>query len=308
MKRTPIISVFTASLMFLMVFLASCSKKTGAKNEDLEEEAAVTVNVQKTKLSSLSDYIEFSGDVKAKNSVDIFSTVSGKITRIYVKNGDKVSANQIIAEVDSSRPGAVYAASPVRSSIAGTIVNLPASLGAQVSTSSVLATVGQVENLEISLEVPERFSSLVKVNQNAQISFAALPGKNFYGQVEEVSPVIDSATRSCHLILKIDSKSTEIKPGMSARVHLITETLENIIVIPSNALVSWNDENYVFLAEEKDGQTRAVKYPVETGLKVDGLVQIKEGLEEDRMILVKGQKLIGDGQLINAIEINDQKL
>jgi len=303
MKRIPAIYVFTASLMFLMVFFASCSKKGGAENEVVEE-AAVTVNVEKTKLSSLSDYIEFSGDVRAKNSVDIYSTVSGKITRIYVKNGDRVRANQIIAEVDSSRPGAVYAASPVRSSIAGTIVNLPATVGAQVSTSSVLATVGQIENLEICLEVPERFSSLVKLNQTAQISLAALPDETFSAQVVEVSPVIDSSSRSCQVILKTESDSKKLKPGMSARVHLVTETLENIIAVPSNSIISWADESYVFIVEEKNGQTRAKKCPVEAGLKVDGLVHIKNGLEEGALLLVKGQKQIGDGQLINAVEIN----
>ena len=295
------IKTITAIIMITSMFF-SCSGKKSAKNgdENKNEERSVTVNTWKIKNTSLSDYIEFSGEVLARNSVDMYSTVSGKITRLFVKVGDKVSANQIIAEVDSSRPGAVYSASPVRSSIAGTVVALPARIGAQVSTSSVLARIGQIENLEIHMEVPERFSSLLKMEQQALITLPAYSEEVLSAKVTEISPVIDSGSRSTNVILTFTSENAEkfAKAGMSARVHLITEKLENIIAIPSKTLIYDEDKSYVYIAE---GQ-RAARIAVETGLKVDGLIEIRKGLTEGDLLVVKGQSLIADGQLITAIE------
>lgn len=295
-----------AFALLLTSLLFSCKAKKDGKNSESEteslEEKAMTVNTWKIEKTSLSDYIEFSGNVFARNSVDMYSPVSGKITRIFVKAGDKVSANQIIAEVDSSRPGAVYAASPVRSSIAGTVVALPARIGAQVSTSSVLATIGQIENLEIRMEVPERFSSLIKSNQEALVSLTAFPEETISARVSEISPVIDSGSRSVNVILNFTSENAVklAKAGMSARIHLITERLENIIAIPSRALLYEDNQAFVFIAE---GQN-AVRKAVETGLKVDGLIEIKNGLSENDLLIIKGQSLITDRQIIKAVEID----
>lgn len=304
MKRTGFFyTVICAALIPLAAAtLVSCGEKKSAQTETVEEEKAVTVNTQKVSRSSLSDYIEFGGSIRARNSVEIYSTVAGKITRIHVKSGDRIYANQIIAEVDPSRPGAVYSASPVRSSIAGTVVSLPATVGAQVSTSSVLATVGQIENLEIFIEVPERFSSLLHTKQDALVSVPTCPGETFAATVTEVSPVIDAVSRSVQVVLTLTDSDPRIKAGMSARVHLITGTLENIITVPSKSIMSDSGETFVYVAKSDGAKVRAEKRTVITGLTVDGRTEIKEGLAEGDALIIKGQTLIGGGQLLNAVE------
>ncbi len=52
---------------------------------------------------------------------------------LYVKVGDTVQKDQVIAEVDPSRPGMTFAASPVKASISGTVTQVPVQIGSVVA-------------------------------------------------------------------------------------------------------------------------------------------------------------------------------
>ncbi len=301
MKREIKSTILTISAAFLTFTLLSCGPKD-KKADKTEEEAepVFAVNTYKTSEGNLDDYLEFGGDVASVNAVDVMPDIAGKVSRVMVSVGDKVYKNQVLAYVDASRAGMYYAASPVRSPIAGRIISLPATVGATVSQASALAKVARTDDLEIKINIAERFISRIEDNQIATVTFDAYPSVEFEARVKEVSPVLDTSTRTMQVKLKFTKPDPRIKVGMYARVILVTDSVKNAIVIPTNAIVTRDEKTYLFLVNQ--GETPTVKLqPITEGLTVDYKTEITEGLKAGDEIVVKGQSLLNDGAKIKII-------
>ena len=90
-----------------------------------------------------------------------------------------VYKGQVIAYVNPLRAGAVYNDSPVHSPISGRITSLPTTVGSTVSQSSPIATVARTDDLEIKINIAERFISRISPKQKATVTFDAYPSVEF---------------------------------------------------------------------------------------------------------------------------------
>jgi multidrug efflux pump subunit AcrA (membrane-fusion protein) len=263
------------------------------------------VNTTMTVQGQIMDYLALSGDIVSGTSVDTYSDAAGKIIRVYVSVGDRVSRNAPVAAVDPSRPGMDYQANIVRAPISGTIISLPAQVGMTISQSVPLARIAGGNALEIRLYVAERFISKIALGQPCRISLDAWPGEYFRGSVTEISPVVDAASRTMEVRVNVENPGSKLKAGMFAKVRIFTEIKNNIVKIPAGALVERSGENYVFTVDTDpmDPAFRvARRRPVTPGLLVDGVLEIQEGLAPDQEIIVRGQTFLEDGLRINVIE------
>jgi len=204
-----------------------------------------------------------------------------------------------------------YSENPVKAPVSGTITSFPYSIGATASPAAPLGQISSTGELEVQTNVAERFVSRIKRGQNAVITFDAYPGEKFNASVFEISPVLDTSTRTLKVKLRIEPSDAKIKAGMYARVRLITEQLKNVIVVPYNALVTRDDKFYVFTVErlETDGSmveqhiTPAVAHlqEITPGIHVDDKLEISNGLKVGNEIVERGQSLLNDGSKINII-------
>ena len=299
--------VLTAVAAISIVSLAGCEKKDDPKKGKGDVEAVFAVNAFKVVPTTLDDYLEFGGDVDAASSVAVMPDTAGKISQIYVKVGQKVTRGQIICAVDASRPGMVFAASPVRAPVDGTVVYFPCVIGTSVAQSSVVAKIASTTKLEIETSVPERFVSRIEMNQKAQLSFNAYPGEVFEAHVSEISPVLDTSSRTMNIKLTVDKQDAKIKIGMYAKIHLVTEHKQDVTVLPYGTVISRNGENYVFVAEQDGDKTKAHMVPVKVGIRVDNYQEILQGVTRDDLVIVKGQTLLSDGSLINVVAVTNEQ-
>ncbi|WP_062326584.1 efflux RND transporter periplasmic adaptor subunit [Treponema endosymbiont of Eucomonympha sp.] len=190
-----------------------------------------------------------------------------------------------------------YAKSPVRAPIAGTVTSLPMPVGATVSPGVSLGKISTANDLEITVDIAERFVSRIRLGQAALISFDAYPAETFPARVAEVSPVLNVASRTMQAKLRLDSADSRIKIGMYAQVRLITDERKNVVAVPYDALVRRAGDAFVFAAS--GGRARLI--PVREGIRVDDRVEILSGLEAGDEIVVKGQTLLSDGNRINVV-------
>jgi RND family efflux transporter MFP subunit len=247
--------------------------------------------------------------------VDVFSDVAGKITQVYVEIGSRVDRGASIAAVDPSKPGMYFIPGVASAPIAGTVVALPAQVGATVNQAVPLARISGNNALEIKLYVAERFISKVAMNQSCEVILDAWPGEIFRGTVIEVSPVVDPASRTMEIKLNVTNQDNKLREGMFAKVKLITEQKENIVKIPAHAMIQRFGESYVFVVEdappeeadadkpEESGKQYVVrKRIVQPGILIDGVQEILSGLRAGEEFIVKGQTLLSEGSRINIIE------
>lgn len=312
MSRTKNIVKLTAvSLTILTALSLSSCKKTEAKKTDEETKVAFAVNTYKVAEGRLDDYLEFGGDIVASSSVNIMPDTSGKISRLIVKVGEMVKKDQIVAYIDPSRPGMTYSASPVKAPTSGTITLFPTKIGEMVGTSTSIGQISSTGNLEIHTDIAERFVSRIKNGQSATVSFDAYPGEALSAHVFEVSPVLDTTTRTMKVKLNLDKSDPRVKVGMYARVRLITEELTSVITMPFDGIITRDNKTYVFVVDrsaaatlENQTGTPGVVHMVEItqGIHVDDKVEVTSGLKPGDEIVIRGQTVLTDGANVNIIE------
>ncbi|MCL1815662.1 MAG: efflux RND transporter periplasmic adaptor subunit [Treponema sp.] len=328
------------AVLSMAFFLASCSggKKEGGSGSNVP---VFAVNTSTAAEGQVWDYIALSGDINAGSNVDVFSDVAGRVTRVYVELGSRVSRGSPIAAVDPSKPGMNYIPAVAGAPIAGTVVALPAQVGATVNQAVPLARISGTGALEIKLHVAERFISKIAMNQLCEITLDAWPGEIFRGTVTEISPVVDPASRTMEVTVNVTNQDNKLKEGMFSKVKLITEQKDNIVKIPASAMIQRFGENYIFVVEEvpletpnaeegkkekgffaslfsrffgkkKEAETKedtpsakqyiAKKRIVTPGIMIDGILEIRDGLKPGEEFIVKGQTLLNEDAQVNIIE------
>lgn len=306
MKRMAKSVITMASMLSALTFMSCGPKKAGA-SEEKEVETLYAVSTYKTVAGNLDDYLEFGGDVASVNEVMVLPDQAGKVTNVLVKVGDMVKKDQVIAYVNPLRAGVVYNDSPVRAPISGRVTSLPVTIGSTVSQSSSVAKVARTDELEIRIAIAERFVSRISNGQSATVTFDAYPGVVFGAKVFEISPVLDTSTRTMAVKLRLNPPDSRVKVGMYGRVRLVTESVENAMVLPVSALVTRDGKDYVFVVTSpKSGKNAAVVglRPVTRGITVDNKVEITKGLEAEEEVVIKGQTLLNDGAKVNIVSSN----
>jgi multidrug efflux pump subunit AcrA (membrane-fusion protein) len=263
----------------------------------MADQPAFNVRTAPVTSGALSSHIDLSGDVEASVSVDIFPDTAGKLTEILVEPGSSVREGDILGWVDPARPGMNYAASPVKASISGTITAVNADPGATVSPQTPLFKLGNIDDLVVITQVPERFLYLVKQGQTAQISTTAAPGRTFRAEISRLSPVVNPTTRTLQVELSL-VEASPVKAGMFVGIRLITSTEENALMVPEKALVRRSGETFVFRVK---GET-VEKVDITIGLESAGSVEILSGLERGDRVVTEGASLLSPGSRVKIID------
>lgn len=265
------------------------------------QSGAKAVRAKAAALKTLRPYIDEGGDVEASTNVSVYPDIGGKLADMKVSLGDSVRKGQAIAAVDPSKPGSSYAISAVASPISGTVTSILAEPGETVTTSTAIAKVGIIDELEISLSLPERDSAKAKKGMSAKLSFEAFPGESFAATVTRVSPVLDSTSRTREVTLEMNAKDERVAAGMYANVRLYTTPLEGRIVVPAAAVTTRDGASFVYAVVDSDGKKIAKKAAVTTGTSVDDEIEITKGVAKGDLIVYEGQDLVADGSEVSVV-------
>ena len=257
-----------------------------------------SVKTQVLGTGSLRDYLELTGDVVTETNVDVFPDTGGRLAVIRVQVGDTmIKGKTVIADVDPSKPGASYAMSPVYSPISGTLTSLTGELGATVTTSTSLGTVGILSDLLVDAQVPETQIASVKNGLKADITFEAFPGTVFPAQVKRVDPVVDTTSRTKKIRLAFTNGAGPVNLGMFAKVKLYFDPRQPEVLAPQESVISRLGKSFVFVVNGDTVQKREVT----VGLSVDGTAEILSGVKAGETLVVKGQELLDDGSKVKVV-------
>ena len=303
-KRAALAAVF----IITMVGISGCARIREARGGGTDEAAEVpsiiyAVNTTVAVQGPIQDHFALSGDVIAASTVDAFSDAAGRVSGLFIQVGSRVQRNQIIAEVDPSRPGMEFVASPVRSPVAGTVVALPAQLGMTINQAVPLARIAAGDGLEIRVHVAERFIYRVALNQPVEILLNAWPGEILRGHVAELSPTLDPISRTMEVRVSVNNPGTRLMSGMFAQVRIITAQRASVVQVPSGAMITRFGEQFIFVVDNSNPEAPvARRRNVVPGIIIDGTMEVLEGLANNEEVIVRGQTIIYDGARINIVE------
>jgi membrane fusion protein (multidrug efflux system) len=209
---------------------------------------------------------------------------------------DEAENNLRVAEAGLQLAEAKLAKTEIKAPFSGIIGLRVVSVGDYVKEGADVVNLESIDPLKVDFRVPEIYMKQVQVGQSLQVQLDALPGKTFEGKVFALNPLVDAAGRSIVIRAMVRNQDTSLRPGMFARVRLITKDEQNALVIPEQAIVPQGDEQFVFRIA--DGRANRVK--IDVGQRRDGMVQVTRGLEVNDVIVTAGQMKIRDGVPVNV--------
>jgi len=220
--------------------------------------------------------------------------------RNYISGQAKDEAENAfrIAQATLQLAEAKLAKTDLRAPFAGIIGLRSVSVGDYVKEGADLVNLESIDPLKVDFRVPENYLKQVQPGQSITITLDAMPGATFDAKVIALNPLLDAAGRSIVIRAQVRNQDTALRPGMFARVRLITREQAEAMVVPEQALVPQGTEQYVF--KVIDGKVARVK--VETGQRRDGKVEVTAGLSPGDTIVTAGQLKIREGSTVSVAD------
>jgi membrane fusion protein (multidrug efflux system) len=170
-----------------------------------------------------------------------------------------------------------------------------------------MVNIEDIDAVLLDFRLAERFQTKVKPGQKAQVSFDALPGKQFTAVVQAIDPLIEANGRSVGVRACIDNRQMQLRPGMFARVSAVFGERPNAMVVPEEAIVPQGGRSFVVkvVAGPNKDELMSERVTVKIGLRQPGKVEILEGLSlEDTVVVAGQQRLQKDGTLVKLVDLS----
>ncbi len=271
---------------------------TGRGGADPAEKFSVPVAVYTASSGPARETLELYGSVLARKEVGIFTTAPGKVKQIRVQEGERVGAGQVLADIDRDQAGLKYANVEVTSTIEGIVKSVLTEVGATVSPAAPLFQIVDMDVVEVAVNVPEKKIGRVRERLPVEISTISHPGRLFYGTVSRLNPVVDPASRTLEVRIRVDNPAHLLKPGMFAEARIVLRQESQIVRIPLAALLDRDGREAVFLAA---GTRAALVNPAVAFLEGD-YAAIESGVKPGDRVVVVGQQNLNDGDELDVVE------
>lgn len=172
----------------------------------------------------------------------------------------------------------------VKAPSSGSIVELNAKVGATVTGGMIMGEgdtsggkqcmqIADLSKMKVTVQVGEKDIAKIAVGQSANVTYPAFPDIVSQGTVTAIASVANSDSGSgsggsvtFNVDILIEAPDSRLKPGMTAEVSVVTEKLDDVVMVPTMALMTEDGEHYyVNLATDSEGKkTRRVKVTVVT--------------------------------------------
>jgi HlyD family secretion protein len=189
--------------------------------------------------------------------------------------------------------------SELRAPFDGLLTDVVPYVGDEVVIGAPIFEIIDATRLRVEASLDEADASRVRIGQRAEITLDALPGVVLAGSVSQVGPALRRDLKGARVMpIRVDLADTsKLRAGMGANVRVIVAERENVLYVPSNAVVGRGVKRTVFLVENR----KALVRPIQAGLSDWERTEIQGGLAEGQTVVttlnVKG---LDDGALLKV--------
>lgn len=177
------------------------------------------------------------------------------------------------------------------------------SVGDYVREGQDIVNLEEIDPLKVDFRVPEIFLRQVATGQTLQVNLDAIPNVAFEGKVLAINPLIDANGRAVVIRAVVRNTDARLRPGMFARIRLITNDKQEGISVPEQALIPVGDDFFVF----KIADGRALRTKIDIGQRITGSVEVLRGLAKDDVVVIAGQPKIRDGVPVKIATLDGRK-
>ncbi len=271
------------------------------KNDELDRNVAEAQRAVAAAQEDLANAQKAAAAAQATPTTDV-EGASAAAAGAPTASGDTnaVSAAQrslATAQANLDQANAKAAGRTVTAPSSGRIVELNAKVVATVTGGMIMGEsdtsggkqcmqIADLSKMKVTVQVGEKDIAKIAVGQSANVTYPAFPDIVSQGTVTAIASVANSdaanggGSVTFNVDILIEAPDARLKPGMTAEVSVVTEQLDDVVMVPTMALMTEDGEHYyVDVATDDEGkQTRRVKVTVVTqndNEAVVGKTQIK---------------------------------
>jgi HlyD family secretion protein len=169
--------------------------------------------------------------------------------------------------------------------------------GATVRERQAIITIPDMTRMAVNVKIHESYIKKVKKGQKARITVDAFPDKVLTGEVTMVGVLPDSQNRWLNPDLKvyrttvtIDGTRDWVKPGMTAKVEILVDKLDDVVYVPVQSVSPTDGKQYCYVVHGAKPEQREV----EIGEYNDNFIEIKRGLKPGELVMLHPPESTGN--------------
>ena len=206
-------------------------------------------------------------------------------------NPQAVQARNASAQAAIANARAVVAAarqliadSNITAPFNGTVYSVPVRRGNYVNAGDLIVSVADLSKMQVRTFVDEPEIGHLKIGEPATITWDALPGRAWKGEVATIpTTVVARGNRNVGEVLTtVDNSDRSLIPNTNVGVVITTSSRENALVLPREAVHEENGGNYIYIVKGK----RLERRPVQLGVSNLTHVEILSGLKDGEVVAV----------------------
>lgn len=163
-----------------------------------------------------------------------------------------------------------------------------------------LLTIADLSRLRVLIPLPEREAASLRVGGSAEISVDALSGQQIEAKVSRIWPGSDPATHRTTIEVDLGAVWPSVKPGYMVRARVPTAQNDSALVMDRRALIPNTDGTAeVFVIDGGIARRRLVRLGLESG----AVIEVRDGVKEGDLVVVRGAERLSDGSAVRVEEL-----
>ena len=177
------------------------------------------------------------------------------------------------------------------------------SVGAEITPSTLLATIRSIGRLKLDFSVPEKYSFAIKPGMKVKFSLYN-DDYQYSATVMATERGIDADTRNLRVRAVVDKQSDKLIPGAFTNVYLLLNENKNALVVPTESIIPHEKDKTIIAARNGKAHILTVK----TGIRKPSVVEITDGLQAGDTVLTTGILFIKEGSELSYSSIKSDSL
>ena len=253
----------------------------------------VTYDTYTTRKGNISNTLNFSGSMSAKNYETLSADNGGLVRKIYVSEAQSVKKDERLIRLSTGEM--------IKASFDGQVNQISVSEGDEVTANQNLIQIVDFSEMTVSIRVDEYSISKVYLGQPCKVNLTAL-GTSFDTEIAHINRISSSNGNTAYYTVSCDVNVTDdVLPGMQVTVTIPLQEASDAIILNKSALSFAGDNSAYVLISGENGEMTQV--PVTVGVDNDNYVEIASGLTEGQTVYkIAEKKTTGNTGLFSGLQ------
>ena len=221
------------------------------------------------------------------NATAISSRIPGRITALYINDGQAVKSGQSLLEVESRQVGDPPPRVTFTAPFDGLVIDRHVDLGEAVDPEKHLMEIVNLREVYAEGRIYEGQVAELAVGQSVRVAVESFPNEIFTGTVELLSGSLDPETRTLRVWARLRNPDGKLRPNMRATLRIVTGQVGSALAVPHLAILGDAGEKFLFVESDSDPLTFERRRVV-IGTRDDRFTEVIEGVFPGDKVVTQG--------------------